>query len=87
MNPFIEFMKTPMAAPETANLRSLRLAFRSVCITTMLSVLFIQVGEGDWKRAVAVIAATSTIFSLVVGAIYYREKKAADDDFGEKVDE
>lgn len=75
----LEFMCTPMAAPETAGLRKLRWCWIALC-------LCLSAGVGSISRWVALIGqwAPALVLALMISAssigwIYFKAKVRADD--------
>jgi len=84
---WLDLLRTPMAAPETARLRRLRMSWQGSCILTAVCVAFFSPMHELMGRAapclVAIILATTVRQSLV----YWLAKQRADNrlfDSGEK---
>lgn len=75
----LEFMATPMAAPETPALRRLRWCWVALCASLCAGVSGISfwvVLIGQWAPALVLALAVST---LSVGWFYFSAKTCADD--------
>lgn len=74
----LEFMATPMAAPETSALRRLRWAWVALCASLGASVGLIRCWVailGHWVSAAVIVLAIATVW---VGRIYFTAKNRAD---------
>ncbi|WP_022676664.1 hypothetical protein [Novosphingobium sp. B-7] len=84
-HPLITFMKTPMAAPETAALRRMRKLWMALCWLLALAVLLLPILKalvGTWAALPALLLA---IVTPLHGLVYFRAKARADDAFGREV--
>ncbi len=74
----LEFMATPMAAPETAALRRLRWAWVALCVSLCAGVGMIGFWTrifGLWASAAILVLAIATVW---IGWIYFTAKNRAD---------
>lgn len=78
---WLEFLTTPMAAPETQALRRIRYAWQTLCLTLAASV----VGQGPLRELVGRLAPAATGLLLVAAALttihYLGAKHRADTAF------
>ena len=78
---WLDFLRTPMAAPETENLRWMRRTFQVLCILSALGVIAISPLVALFGKpasfVVAVILATTALHT----ALYVVRKNRADDAF------
>lgn len=84
-HPLITFLRTPMAAPETAALRRMRKIWMALCWLLALAVLLLPVLKallGTWSALPALLLA---IVTPLHGLFYFRAKARADDAFGREV--
>lgn len=82
-HPLIAFLKTPMAAPETARLRHMRRWWMALCWALALCVLLLPLLKaliGPWGAAPALML---TLAAPLHGASYFRAKLKADEDFAQ----
>ena len=80
-HPLIDFLKTPMAAPETPRLRHMRRWWMALCWALALAVLLLPLMKallGLWGALPALLLALT---APVHGLIYFRAKFRADDAF------
>ena len=78
---WLDLLRTPMAAPETAPLRRMRFTWQALCLSSALAVGFF----GPFHR-IAGQAAPITVIALLVGTLvqtvwYFVRKNKADRDF------
>ncbi|WP_298274675.1 MULTISPECIES: hypothetical protein [Alphaproteobacteria] len=72
MNTFwLDFLKTPMAAPETAGLRTLRMAVLSIAVALALSILLLkpmraQIGAGAGGAIAGLLLALAVLIPVYV---------------------
>jgi len=81
-HPFITFLKTPMAAPETRSLRRMRKLWIALCWSLALAVLLLPVVKvllGKWAALPALLLLAA---AMLHGLVYFRAKARADDAFG-----
>jgi hypothetical protein len=82
-HPLIAFLKTPMAAPETARLRHMRRWWMALCWALALAVLLLPLLKalfGPWGAGPALVL---TLAAPLHGASYFRAKLKADEDFAQ----
>lgn len=82
-HPLIAFLKTPMAAPETARLRHMRRWWMALCWALALAVILLPLLKslfGPWSAAPALIL---TLAAPLHGTSYFRAKLKADEDFAQ----
>jgi len=82
-HPLIDFLKTPMAAPETAHLRHMRRWWMALCWALALAVLLLPLLKalfGLWGAGPALILALA---APVHGVAYFRAKLRADEAFAQ----
>ena len=80
-HPLIDFLKTPMAAPETARLRHMRRWWMALCWALALAVLLLPLLKtlfGLWGASPALIVALA---APLHGYAYFRAKIRADEAF------
>lgn len=80
----LEFMATPMAAPETPALRRLRWAWAALCASLCAGVGMISFWVatfGHWASAAVFVLAVATVW---IGWIYFRSKIRADEAWNAK---
>lgn len=78
-HPLIAFLKTPMAAPETARLRHMRRWWMALCLALALAVLLLPLLQalfGPWGAGPALIL---MLAAPLHGASYFRAKLKADE--------
>lgn len=78
-HPFIDFLKTPMAAPETPRLRHMRRWWMALCWALALTVLLLPIFKtlfGLWGASPALILALA---APLHGFSYFRTKLRADE--------
>lgn len=83
-HPLIDFLKTPMAAPETARLRHMRRWWMALCWALALAVLLLPLLKalfGLWGVSPALILALA---APLHGCAYFRDKLKADEDFAQR---
>ncbi len=78
-HPLIAFMKTPMAAPETARLRRMRRQWMALCWSLALAVLLLPLLKGLLGAKAALPAAVLCLALAVHGARYFAAKNRADE--------
>ena len=79
----IDFLKTPMAAPETARLRHMRRWWMALCWALALAVLLLPLLKtlfGLWGASPALIVALA---APLHGYAYFRAKLRADEAFAQ----
>ncbi|WP_062345008.1 hypothetical protein [Novosphingobium sp. CCH12-A3] len=84
-HPLVAFLKTPMAAPETRTLRSMRRLWMALCWALALAVMLLPVLKallGPWAGLPALLLGLA---ALLHGLVYFRAKARADDVFGREV--
>lgn len=82
-HPLIDFLKTPMAAPETPRLRHMRRWWMALCWALALAVLllpFLKALFGVWGAAPALILALA---APLHGLAYFRAKLRADEAYAQ----
>jgi hypothetical protein len=85
-HPLIDFLKTPMAAPETPRLRHMRRWWMALCWALALAVLLLPLLKalfGLWGAGPALILALAAPFH---GARYFTVKNCADAAFSKGED-
>ncbi len=79
MRHLLEFLRTPMAAPETAGLRALRLTILACCVLLLPSMLLLTPLRALLGNlAVGLIAGAIAALMMLV-PVYVRAKISADD--------
>lgn len=82
-HPLIDFLKTPMAAPETPRLRHMRRWWMALCWALALAVLLLPLLKalfGLWGTAPALILALAVPLH---GFAYFRAKLRADEAYAQ----
>lgn len=74
----LEFMATPMAAPETAAMRSLRWAWVTLCVCLCVGVGLIRFWAGIFGLWASVAVIVLAIATLWIGWVYFTTKNRAD---------
>lgn len=77
-HPLVQFMLTPMAAPETVTLRRLRFAWSGVCCALLLGVTANGALVATFGPKGAIPALLLTVATPLVGLFYFRAKTHAD---------
>ena len=83
IHPLIAFLKTPMAAPETARLRHMRRWWMALCWALALAVLLLPLLKavfGLWGGSPALVLALAAPFH---GFAYFRAKLRADEAYAQ----
>lgn len=75
----LQWLKTPMAAPETSSLRSMRLVILGSCSTLLLVLLFFGALLSEIGPAITGVAGGLLIALAVLVPIYTYAKNRADD--------
>jgi len=84
-HPLLTFLKTPMAAPETAGLRRMRKIWMALCWTLALVVLLLPVLKLAFGEGAASPALLLALVTPLHGFRYFRAKARADDAFGREL--
>jgi len=78
---WVEFLRTPMAAPETARLRRLRYGWQALCLVLAASIA----GQGRLRGLIGMAAPVATALLMVTAAlatiVYLFTKHRADTAF------
>lgn len=77
-HPLIDFMKTPMAAPETSRLRRMRRLWMALCWSLALCVLLLPLLKLVLGTKAALPALLLSIVLALHGARYFSAKSRAD---------
>src|SRR3546814_126236 len=75
---WLDMLRTPMAAPETARLRTMRLSWLALCVTLAGAVTLLDQLRGRIGRAAPCLIAVLLATALVVTVLYLRAKRRAD---------
>lgn len=75
---WLELLRTPMAAPETARLRRLRMAWQLLCVLTALCVAFFSPMRALMGRAALYLVAIILALTLLQSLLYWNAKQRAD---------
>lgn len=82
-HPLIDFLKTPMAAPETPRLRHMRRWWMALCWALALTVLLLPLLKALFGLWGASPALTLALAAPLHGFAYFRAKLRADEDFAQ----
>jgi hypothetical protein len=75
---WLDLLRTPMAAPETAALRRLRLSWQALCLGSALVVGLFSPLRHVIGRAAPLLAAILLVATVICTAIYFVLKQRAD---------
>lgn len=75
---WLDLLRTPMAAPETAALRRLRLTWQALCVASALVVGLFTPLRHAIGRVAPMLAAILLLATTVCTAIYFVRKQRAD---------
>ncbi len=75
---WLDLLRTPMAAPETASLRRLRLTWQGLCLSLAANVALLQPLEDVFGRAPVCLAAALMLATLCITILYLACKHRAD---------
>jgi hypothetical protein len=78
---WIDLLKTPMAAPETDDLRTMRRTFQLLCLASGLGVVFISPLVAAFGRPAAFVVAAVLATTALHTALYVFRKNRADNAF------
>lgn len=78
---WLDLMRTPMAAPETNDLRVMRRTFQLLCILSALGVVAISPLVAVFGRAAAFVVAALLATTALHTALYVFRKNRADNAF------
>lgn len=78
MSPWLDMLRTPLAAPETKALRRRRHFWQFLCVALALSILLLQLLRAIIGPAASVICAALICAVTLFGFTYFRAKNAAD---------
>lgn len=82
---WLEMMKTPMAAPETDELRGMRRTFQVLCVASALGVLSISTLVHLFGRPASFVVAALLAITALHTTLYVFRKNRADNAFLETV--
>lgn len=75
---WLDLLRTPMAAPESAGLRRMRLVWQRLCLSVALLVGFFARVHSALGRAAPCLAAGLLVAAALYTLLYVRRKNAAD---------
>lgn len=75
---WLDLMRTPMAAPETDDLRAMRRTFQILCVASAISVLAISPAVRLFGRPASFVVAALLITTALHTALYVFRKNRAD---------
>ena len=75
---WLDMLRTPMAAPETAGLRRLRFLWQSLCLTLAASILALKPLRASLGRGAPCLIAVLLLAALITTLVYLRRKHGAD---------
>ena len=78
---WLDLLKTPMAAPETDDLRAMRRTFQLLCIASAIGVLAISPLVRLFGRSASFAVAALLITTALQTALYVYRKNRADNAF------
>lgn len=78
---WLDLMRTPMAAPETDDLRSMRRTFQFLCVASAIGVLAISPLVRLFGRPASFVVAALLITTALHTALYVYRKNRADNAF------
>ena len=84
---WLSLLRTPMAAPETPDLRGMRLVWLGLCVATVLAVGGFHQLRVVLGRAAPCLALSLLVAVVLYGALYLRRKHAADSAWLERLGE
>ena len=76
---WLDLMRTPMAAPETDDLRAMRRTFQILCVASAIGVLAISPLVRLFGRPASFVVAALLITTALHTALYVFRKNRADD--------
>lgn len=76
---WLDLLRTPMAAPETRELRRRRYLWQFLCVTLAVSIFCLRPLRATFGPIVGLLCAALLLAVLVCGIRYFRRKNAADD--------
>ena len=76
---WLDMMKTPMAAPETDDLRAMRRTFQILCVVSALGVLAISLLVHLFGKPASFVVAALLATTALHTALYVFRKNRADD--------
>lgn len=82
---WLDMMKTPMAAPETDELRGMRRTFQLLCVASALGVLSISTLVQLFGRPASFVVAVLLAITALHTTLYVFRKNRADNAFLETV--
>ena len=80
-SPLIDYMKTPMAAPETPSLKRMRVVLMVLCCLVAVGSMLITVLVNVFGLGAAAIMALLVVVTPVHALIYFGKKNRADENF------
>lgn len=78
---WLELLRTPMAAPETDDLRAMRRTFQALCVLSAIGVLAISPLVALFGRPAAFVVAAILVTTGLHTALYVYRKNRADTAF------
>jgi len=78
---WLDLLRTPMAAPETDDLRVMRRTFQVLCVLSGLGVLAISPLVALFGRPASFVVAAILVTTALHTALYVFRKNRADNDF------
>lgn len=75
---WLDLLRTPMAAPETAHLRHLRMAWQALCVLTAVCVAFFAPMHKLMGRTALYLVAIILALTVLQSLVYWFAKQRAD---------
>lgn len=75
---WLDLLRTPMAAPETACLRRLRMTWQGLCILTAVCVAFFSQMHELMGRTASCLVAIILVATVIQSLVYWLAKQRAD---------
>lgn len=75
---WLDLLRTPMAAPETARLRRLRMVWQGLCVLTAVCVAFFSPIHELMGRTAPYLAAIILALTVLQSLVYWFAKQRAD---------
>ncbi|MGF7151643.1 putative membrane protein [Sphingomonas zeicaulis] len=76
---WLDLMRTPMAAPETALLRRMRRIWQALCVSAGVSILALQPLKAALVRTAPALILVLIVACFVLGTVYFLIKQRADE--------
>jgi hypothetical protein len=79
MTLWLDMLRTPMAAPETSDLRRMRRTWQLLCLLLACATLFFHALHRTVGAAAPAIAGALLLATILYTGLYWRRKNCADD--------